>query len=70
MLLVERRWPPRAEQALLLLYTMRKWESEVLGDDLFDVWALDIGGLFDLCNFQDLKISISRIEWGYKHGST
>ena len=36
---------------------MREWESKVLGEELFDVGALDIVGLLDLYNFEDLKVN-------------
>ena len=33
---------------------MRKRELEALGDDLLDVGALDVGGLLNLRNLEDL----------------
>lgn len=37
--------------------TVRERELEVFGDELFDVWTLDIGRLLDLDDFQDLAES-------------
>lgn len=31
-----------------------KWELEVLGKELLDVWALDVIGLLELNNLEDL----------------
>ena len=44
------------EQSLArgLGHTVRKREFEVLGEQLFDVRALDIIGLLELDNFEDL----------------
>lgn len=38
--------------------TMGKRKFEVLGEELFDVWALNIGGLLDFDDFEDLQKSI------------
>ena len=38
---------------------MREWEFEVFGEELLDVWALDVVGFLDLDNFQDLSEGIS-----------
>jgi hypothetical protein len=34
---------------------VRKWELEVLGEELLDVWALDVLGLLELNNLEDLQ---------------
>jgi hypothetical protein len=36
------------------LDTVRKREFEVLGEELLDVWALDVVGLLELDNLEDL----------------
>jgi hypothetical protein len=33
---------------------VRKREFEVLGEELLDVWALDVVGLFEFNNLEDL----------------
>lgn len=33
---------------------MRKWKFEVLGEELLDVWTLDIIGLLELDDLKDL----------------
>jgi len=33
---------------------MRKGEFEIFGEELLDVWALDVVGLLELNNFEDL----------------
>ena len=38
-----------------LVNTVRKGEGEVLGDELLDVRALDVVGLLDLDNAEDLS---------------
>jgi len=44
---------------------VRKREFEVLGDELLDVWALDIGGLLEL---NDLE-NVNRPKTGTMSGS-
>jgi len=36
---------------------VRKWEFEVLLEELLDVGTLDVGGLCDLDDFEDLIIA-------------
>lgn len=38
---------------------MGKRESEILGDELLDVRALDVVGLLDLDNAEDLRVHVS-----------
>lgn len=33
---------------------MRKWEFELRGEELLDVWALDVVGLLEGGNLEDL----------------
>jgi hypothetical protein len=33
---------------------VRKWEFEVLGEELLDVWALDVVSLLEFNNLEDL----------------
>jgi len=44
---------------------MRKWELEVLRDQLLDVWASNVGSLFDFGDFEDMN----RPESGTMSGS-
>lgn len=46
---------------------MRKGEFEVLGEELLDVWALDVVGLLELNNLQDLVDHVS--EFAYLYGN-
>ena len=41
---------------------MRKWELEVAGNQLLDVGTLDVGGVLDLDDFEDLRSSIESVE--------
>ena len=41
-------------------YTVREREFEVLGEELLDVWALDIVGLLELDHFENLSTGFSR----------
>ena len=43
---------------------MRKREFEALGEELLDVWSLDVVGLLELNNFENLQTSVS-IEFRY-----
>jgi len=54
--LEESRWPGRREDLLGGLFDDTVWEREleVLGKELLDVWALDIVGLLDLDDLEDL----------------
>lgn len=40
--------------AALLCHSVGQWESKTFRKELLDVWTLDIIGLFQLNNFQDL----------------
>ena len=40
---------------------MRKRELEVLGEELLDVWALDVVGLLELNNLEDLEFVLDYI---------
>jgi hypothetical protein len=54
--LVESRWSLRGEEfaCSLLGYTVRKREFEILFEELLDVWALDVFGLLDFDDLEDL----------------
>jgi hypothetical protein len=43
---------------------VRKREFEVLGEELLDVWSLDIVGLLELNNLENLQTRVS-IEFRY-----
>jgi hypothetical protein len=34
---------------------VRKWEGEFLGEELLDVWSLDVVGLLELDNLENLS---------------
>jgi hypothetical protein len=38
---------------------MRKREFEVLGEELLDVWSLDVVGLLEFNNLENLQTSVS-----------
>ena len=40
---------------------MRKRELEVLGEELLDVWALDVVGLLELNNLENLEFVLDYI---------
>lgn len=42
---------------------MRKGEFEVLGKELLDVWASDIGGLLDFGDLEDLDAVLAELCW-------
>jgi hypothetical protein len=42
---------------------MRKREFEVLGEELLDVWSLDVVGLLKLNNLENLQRSVSIETW-------
>jgi hypothetical protein len=44
--------------------TVRKREFEALGEELLDVWSLDVVGLLELNNLENLQTSVS-IEFRY-----
>ena len=43
---------------------MREREFEILGEELLDVWALDIVGLLELDDFENLSTKFSKEEVG------
>ena len=45
-------------------YTVREREFEILGEELLDVWALDIVGLLELDDFENLSTEFSKEEVG------
>lgn len=61
--LIERRRPLRNKQLLsqTLGNTVRKRELEVLGEELLDVWSLDVVGLFNLDDLEDLYNTFSSV---------
>jgi len=53
--LVEGGWSLVGVQSLAAsLDAVRKWEGEFLGEELLEVWALDVVGLLELDNLKDL----------------
>lgn len=47
-------WSARGEQLLGRCAAVREREFEVLGDELLDVWSLNVVGVGDFHNFEDL----------------
>ena len=61
--LVESRWTLGGEDLLAggLGDAMWEWELEVLGEELLDVWALDIISLLELNDLEDLDMVLVRL---------
>lgn len=57
--LVKSRWSLSGEQSLGLLDSVWQWELQVLGQELLDVLSLDVFGLLQLNNLQDVDRSKS-----------
>lgn len=61
--------------AVSLGNAVREREPEVLGEELLDVWSLDVGSLLDLLDFEDLYRALEngpmvRRDWEVVRGST
>ena len=63
--LVEGSWSPVGKELTRLLDSVRKWELQVLSQELLNVWSLDIRSLLELSNLQD----VDRSESGSVSGS-
>lgn len=57
--LVESSWSVELVQLLRLLDSVWQWEFQVLGQELLDVLSLDVFGLLQLNNLQDVDVSKS-----------
>lgn len=73
--LVEGRWTLGGEDSGTgsLGDAVWKWELEVLGEELLDVWALDVLGLLELDNLENLCYGLEPVlmifgNWGIVRG--